>query len=223
MRYTRYDYKKKNNFSFIVPILVVIALGCFIGIILFKVAFKNVNGVINNTNGSTVTANTYEDKKNYKFIVIQCGVFQNMDNAKQALSTIPSGFNSFVVQENGVYKVMAGIYAKGEESSKIDELNRASVINYSIKCDVSDGKDSRLESEIIKGYIKIITKLSDNQVKSINTGEFKKWINQVSNGSNNQNVKNLVEKANALPEQCSIDNVNDLMIFVYNILVKYKS
>ena len=119
MRYTRYDYKKKGGGGFFLWILLIIILAVAIGITIFKMFFSE--GEISNSlkvpnkSQQEESINTAENSSIFK--IIQCGLFSKEENANSTLTTLPSSMTGFVIQEDGKFKVMAGIY-KDEESAK---------------------------------------------------------------------------------------------------------
>ncbi|HEY5524092.1 MAG TPA: SPOR domain-containing protein, partial [Clostridium sp.] len=76
----------------------------------------------------------------------------------------------------------------------------------------------------IQGYIMIINKLYEKDVKSINTKEFKAWTEDVvaKTSNNNEEIKSLVENIKNLPEEYNKESSKDSVKFLYNILLKYK-
>ena len=138
MRYTRYDYKKKGGGGFFLWILLIIILAVAIGITIFKMFFSD--GEISNPlkvpnkNQQEEGVNTDADSNIFK--VIQCGLFSKEENANSALTTLPSSMTGFVIQEEGKFKVMAGIYIDEESGKKTEELTKASINNFTIKCSI---------------------------------------------------------------------------------------
>lgn len=219
MRYTRYDYKRKKGDSLIWWLLLIIILSIVIGIGIYNMFLSEGNKNENESNG---IISTEEDKT---FIAIQCGLYSNEQNAQELLKTIPEEYGAVVVQQDGKFKVIAGIFTTEEGEKKSNELASGNISNFRIKFNMSI-KDIAIktEGEIIQGYIMIINKLCEKDVKSINTKEFKAWTEDVAGKtSNNEEVKLLVENIKNLPEEYNKEYGNESIKFLYNILLKYKA
>ena len=102
MKYTKYQYKKKNNgikllTSLVMTTLAAISIGLLAAHFILKIMPANIDKLqdVNNTqieeNNSNNTTSKTEDIEN--FIVIQCGYFAKEENATQALSKISGEFN----------------------------------------------------------------------------------------------------------------------------------
>ena len=206
MRYTRYDYKKKGGGGFFLWILLIIILAVAIGITIFKMFFSD--GEISNPlkvpnkNQQEEGVNTDADSNIFK--VIQCGLFSKEENANSALTTLPSSMTGFVIQEEGKFKVMAGIYIDEESAKKTEELTKASINNFTIKCSIpKDSSEKKIEAQIIEGYLQIINKFEESDVKSVKTVDFKKWTEETAANikSPSEEVQNLVKVIKELPDE----------------------
>jgi len=220
MRYTRYDYKKKKGDSIVWWLLLISILSIVIGIGIYNMFFLGVNKS-NGTISNEKAISTEDDKV---FTAIQCGLYSNEQNAQDLLKTIPEGYGAAIVQQDGKFKVIAGIFTKEEGEKKSNELASGNISNFKIKFDMSI-KDTiiKTEGEIIQGYIKIINKVYEKDVKSINTKEFKTWTEEVAEkASSNEELKLLVENIENLPEEYNKENSKESIKFLYNRLVKYK-
>lgn len=221
MRYTRYDYKKKKGDSFVWWLLLIIVLSIIIGIGIYSMFFLGGN----KSNGTISNEKTISTEENKAFTAIQCGLYANEQSAQELLKTIPAEYGSFIVQEDGKFKVIAGIFTYEEAEKKSSDLATGNISNFRIKFDMSI-KDTgvKTEAEIIQGYIMIINKLYEKDVKSINTQEFKAWTEDVAAKitNNNEETKSLVENIKNLPEEYNKESSKDSLNFLYNILLKYK-
>ena len=225
MRYTRYDYKRKMGDSFIWWLLLIIILSMIIGIGSYNMFLSDRNNNDNESKGIIANEGSISTKEDKSFIAIQCGLYSNEQNALELLKTIPEEYGAFIVQQEGKFKVIAGIFPKEEGEKKSNDLASANISNFRIKLDMSI-KDVAIktEGEIIQGYIMIINKLYEKDVKSINTKEFKAWTEEVAGKTNNnENIKLLVENIKNLPEEYNKEYGKESMKFLYNILLKYKS
>lgn len=229
MKYTRYDYNKKRKSNFGLSLIIVIVLGTLIGAGVFKLSGNGMNNLINNNNkqvsenkeGNTAETNAAISEKCY--VAIQCGVYQNQENANSVIASIPSDFQSFIVEEDGKYRIIAGIFEKSEVETKVNELNTASINNFSIKYNINEKDNNGLIiSEIINGYLQIVNKVSESEIQSVNTSEFKEWVRNISGNSENETVKEMINMTNNLPDEYKKENNVEVMKTLYKLLSKYK-
>ena len=227
MSYTRYDYKKKGGGGFFLWILLIIILAVAIGITIFKMFFSE--GEISNSlkvpnkSQQEESINTAENSSIFK--IIQCGLFSKEENANSTLTTLPSSMTGFVIQEDGKFKVMAGIYKDEESAKKTEELTKASINNFTIKCCIpKDSSEKKIEAQIIEGYLQIINKFEESDVKSVKTVDFKKWTEEtVANiKSPSEEVQNLVKVIKELPDEYTQKDVKTSKDFLYKLLIKYR-
>ena len=223
MRYTKYVYNKKSKNNFWISLIIVIILGSVTGGVLFKLLFKNVNGLINGTNnvGSISTGAVKDNNYEKIFIAVQCGVFKNEENAKELADSL-TNCTPFIIEENGVFKVICGIFYNKNDVNEINkELAKKGIEGYSIKFDLSKCNND-LEYEIIKGYEKILNKVTEENVKSINTKEFKKWVLKNSKKNSNKEIQELIKDIQKLPSDIIKENNNNTLVYLYKFLIKYK-
>ncbi|MDS0528009.1 hypothetical protein NNC19_20145 [Clostridium sp. SHJSY1] len=220
MRYTRYDYKKKKGENFFGWLLLIIIISLALGMGVYKLLIGSSQiGKKENTTQEVV--NSVNEEK--AFGIIQCGLFSNKNNAESTLKTIPDGYEKFIVEESGSFKLMAGIYPLTDSESKSQELTKGSISNFRMACKL-DSAENKTEAEIIDAYIKVINKLYEKDVKSIDTKEFKTWVKDVlsKDTSNNEEIKQLANNVESLPDEYKKENSNESLVFLYNILIKYK-
>lgn len=225
MRYTRYSYKKKKNNSFI-QFIFIITFSAILGMVLFKVVFKSMSSYIKNspkTAGTSTISNENDknDKKEFNFSAIQCGVFSTKDAAESIKNNIPNEYPAFIIEEEGKFKVIAAICVEGEVEAIINKLNEIGVNNYSIKFTLNT-KNSLVEYELINGCLQLINKISDNSIMSINTNEFKEWVNKVCENKKDEDINELKNRVNLIEEEFKKENRTELMVYLYNILLEYK-
>jgi hypothetical protein len=228
MRYTKYNYKKKNKNKVlgILPFIIIISLGIVLGIAMFNLFFIGNNSILNVFNRIDSTeAISNEKVSKLTFASIQCGLYEKRENAENSLLIIPSSFSKFIIEEDGKFKVMAGIYGVEELEDKKSQLENNSIKNFAIKYEFyEDSIDSKVEGEIICGYLKIINRTFNDEVKSINTEEFKTWVKEVSDKSINKSeiTQKLLEKINSLPKEYEKEKGEEDIIYLYNIVKEYK-
>ena len=224
MRYTRYSYKKKNSSTFMQFVLIIV-ISVLLGIVLFKLLFKNISSYINNspknTGTSTISNQDISEKKEFVFGSIQCGVFSSKDSAEAIKNTIPNDYPSFIVEENGKFKIMASVCLDSDIEEVSNNLTKLGINNYVIKYKINN-KDDLVQAEIIDGCLRLINKLSDKDVLSIKTNEFKDWVNKISKDCSSEKVIEIKNKVNSLQEEFKKDNRVELMLSIYNYLSYYR-
>lgn len=225
MRYTRYDYKKNKGDNFILWLIGIIAFSVCIGMLFYNLFLKEKNVVDTTNKNESVESEDNISNENKEFGIIQCGVFKDRKNAEATLSTIDSESTCFIVEEDGSFKLMYGIYTFDKAGEKSNSLTGSSVNNFRLKCVLGDqNEEKKAESEIIDAYIKIVNKLTEKDVRSVDTKEFKSWVNNISgeikNSSNEFN--GLVDHINKLPDEYKKDNQKESLIEIYKILKNYK-
>lgn len=228
MRYTKYDYRKKNKNKALVmfPFIIIISLGIVLGAIVFKLFFIGNNSITNifNDLDSTETVSN-EGAGKLSLGTIQCGLFGKKENAESAVLKIPSNYSKFIIEEDGKYKVMAGLYVAEDLEEKKSELEKSSIENFIVKYEINeDSIDGKVEGEIISGYLKIINKIFNDDVKSINTQEFKSWAKSLSDTNTNKSevIQALLERINSLPEEYQKEKGEEDIIYLYNLVKPYR-
>ena len=229
MKYTKYQYKKKNNgikllTSLLMTTLSAISIGLLAAWLLLKIA-PNFNGLkdVNTTPQIEENTNTSENMDIESFTLIQCGYFSKEENAKQILDKISDDFNSFIVKDSeGKYKVLAGI-TKAENSSVImDKLKASGIDNIKIKLDLN--KNDKVENQIsaiTSGYLEILDTVGKEEVKEVNTSDFKAWTNdleEIAEGNSIDILKEYKEHIKVLPESINKENIVSELEYIYSIL-----
>lgn len=249
MGYTRYNYrprKKPKGNLFIIGIVVVIC-AIVIGMLMAKYLFKddipngensgqktveeqnNKNGGSSNSGSNIVEDNNNsENEASKNFVIIQCGYYGKEENAKKVLQDIPSSFNKLIIKDGDKYRIIAGIYNEESANNMSDELVKKNIDNVKIKCGYETSKDEEAKSyEIINGFMKILNELENEQVKSVNTTEFKKWTKKLGQNSNKENIdndelKSIKEYIEKLPEELEREGAKKALEFIYGILIKHR-
>lgn len=226
MKYTRYNYGKAKRNNTILYLIIILLLSVFLGVALFNIV-TNYN-VFNNFFKVEEKLNTEinNDNGNIKISVIQCGVYSEKANADLAISKIPSNYAPFVFEEEGKYKIIAGIYTDGEINNKKEELTNLNINNFIINYNLSE-KDvnDKVKLELIKGYLQIINKINDAEIESINTLEFKNWAKETTSTMEKeaQDINKIAEKINELPEEFSKKDTQESLVFIYGIIGEYNN
>lgn len=163
--------------------------------------------------------------KKVKYVAVQQGMYQNEANANEGIKTISAFGNPFIIPEKNCKRVLLGIYTEEQSEKIIKILNDKKIENskmvFEVKCeDVCD-----LEIvEIINAYTQVINKLSEANVKSIQTKELKTWCASLKGSKdNNKNIKllnELKDRINKLPNEITRDKASENYVFLYNLLGK---
>lgn len=233
MKYTRLDLKKrkKDNMIFLVTIVLTLILAFVIGTVIFNVFIKghsiaeNNNEIKNAQNVSNSNGNKSE--KVFKFSILQCGLYSKKENADETISKLSGYGKPFIVEENKKYKVLMGIYEDGKEKDILNKLSQNSieVIKKSNSLNTKDTCDMEI-GEILNAQIKVINKLSENNVQSYKSEDLKKWttnLKQVDKSSKNYALlKEIKDYINKLPKEISKDKVGEIQNFVYKQISKFQ-
>ena len=228
MRYTRYEYKKSGKIKFVLSVVLIAGVSIAAGMYGSKIIFNNnPNNMVNQVKTEkTINQNTAVETNGKRIIAIQCGYYANYDNAQSALGLIPGGYNSFIVQDEDKYRVIAGIFNYDEGIKKIDELTSQGVSNTKIEFLIpEDTNDNKTVLEIMDGFLKITSKLSDTSVKSIKTSDYKTWAYNVlkENGSENlECFQSMNTYIGNIPDEIDNNNSKESIKNAYEIVKKYK-
>ena len=234
MKYTKYQYKKKNNgikllTSLLMTTLSAISIGLLAAWLLLKV-IPNIDGLkeVNSTpqiEENNNKENTSSNEEVERFTLIQCGYFSKEENAKQVLNGMNSDFNSFIVKDaEGKYRVLAGITTEENSSTLMQKLKEKGIENIKVNLDLN--KNDEVENQIsaiTAGYLEILDTAGKEEVKEVNTGDFKKWTNdleEISDSDKIEVLKEYKEHIKALPESINKNNIVSELEYIYSILSK---
>lgn len=217
MRYTRYEYGKSSKIKFLLNIAVVILITIGFGFYISNFIFQGKQIENNSKNSSEINNGSQEEN----FIALQCGYYSKEENAKEIISSISKYCEPFIVEDEGKYRVLAGIYKEQDGIKKIQEFKANNMdvakVNLNIQSDKSEMKKL---TEIIDGYLTITNKLQESEVKSIKTSEFKTWVDTVINDDNikSKKIEALNNYVKALPEELDKTNNGKNMQELYKLL-----
>ena len=226
MRYTRYEYKKSGKMKFLCGIVVIVGISILGGLYICKFIFSGKDINDNKNNSYSTEKNVTVEKQN--LIALQCGYFSKQENAQTALSSVVGDFQPFLIEEDGKYRVIVGIYQKEEDASKkIDELKANGIEVSKIDLSISaDSIENKKIIEVIDGLFKINNKLEDSEVKSIKTSDYKLWVDQIINdgkSSNLDKLNDLSKYVNDLPEEIDKSNNAINLQKLYQLVKIYKT
>lgn len=220
MRYTRYEYKKSSKTRFLCGIVFIVAISIGGGFYVSNVLFK----------GEKIQGNdnlTYTNEKNSEgevrsIIALQCGYYSKEENAKESLTGISKYCQPFIMEDDGKYRVIAGIYKEEDGLKKIDELKKNSIDVTKVNLNISSNNtENEKLLEIIDGFLTITNKLEDSEVKSIKTAEFKEWVDKIVNDQGNSKSKKIDDLNNYvknLPDEIDKTNSNINIQALYKLI-----
>lgn len=222
MRYTRYEYKKSGKLKFLCSVAIIAGISIGGGLYISNVIFdgKEIQSI--NKNDLKQSNIKDDNDKIQNIIALQCGYYSKEENAKDSLNSISKYCQPFIIEDDGKYRVIAGIYTEEDAAKKIEEFKAGSIDVAKINLNLSsDNIDSKKIIEIINGFLTITNKLQDDQVKSIKTDEFKAWSDKVTNDGNQvktEKLKQLNDYVNSLPEEIDKTNNNTNMQQIYKLI-----
>lgn len=220
MRYTRYEYKKSGNFKFLLAVVVVAAVSVGGGLYISNALFGNESNVkkaesINSTEQSTGNIQPSN------VVILQCGFYSKKENADVLMSSIKQYCYPFIAEENGNYRVIAGIYNEEEAEKKIQQLQGNGIdVAKSTLALKSDSSDDQKIIEISDGFLKIMSKFEETDVSSIKTGEFKSWCNTIAGneGQYGEKLKGIMNYVQNLPDEIDKNNNSEEAYEFYKLI-----
>ena len=219
MRYTRYEYKKSNKIKFLCSVAIIASISIGGGLFISNFIFDGKQIEHNNSDNSIQENNKGED---LSFIALQCGYYSKEENAKELLTAISKYCEPFIVEEDGKYRVLAGIYKEEDGLKKIEEFKANNIDVAKVNLNISsDNVESKKIIEIIDGFLTITNKLQEASVKSIKTTEFKEWADKVindSNGSKSKKIDDLSIYIKNLPDEINKIDSNSNIQELYKLI-----
>lgn len=234
MKYTRYDFNKgkknSNKFGIIVILMVVIALviGTFMAKFLFlgqgsgeKIKVEKPN-TVESENGK---AQSNDGAEGYS--IIQCGYYSKKENADDLKNKLKDKYEVFILTEGDKYRAIAFIGKPDDANKLYEKLTAENITSTKINCkiDKSDACNAGIAG-MISGYLEVIGKLNDKDVKSVKTDDFKKWTNTLKVGDSSANYKTykeLQETINNLPKEITKAENDKSYSDIYKALNVFKN
>lgn len=218
MRYTRYDYKRYEKLKFLLSVIVIIAVsiggGLWVGNIIFNKSISFPQSV--KTQGKKNSLDTLN------LVALQCGYYGNEENAQKCLSEVKNYCPGFIVNDNGKYRIIAGIYKEADVQKNIDELKKNGIETSKIKFNLNSSNEEEAKLiEIEDGAVTIMNKLQENDVESVKSSEFKKWTNDIIGDNKDikcEKLKSMYESINSLPEEMTKNNTQEFYGNIYKII-----
>lgn len=224
MRYTRYDFKKKNNdHVFFICVIIIFLLSFFIGTGIFKLVFGGSLLKGKSSSAQIKSGDKAVSQSSSKYFIVQCGVLEKPENAQAVLSKISSMGNPFIVQEGKYYKVIYGIVSE-KNYAGAEKLLKSNNIDMSRKAISLSNDDCDTEiRKITDAYLEIVSKLSSNDIQ---TQKLKEWCQKLGNVDKNCSnyavLNELKNYTNKFPNKIDKSYIKNLNLFLYNELKKIK-
>ncbi|MGL5086221.1 MAG: SPOR domain-containing protein [Clostridium sp.] len=228
MRYTKYQYKKKNSgASFFTSIIIMIVGAGAIGLVVGTVIFNTVwSGKGIKASEPSIDVSTEQVSSKEVFTTIQCGYFSKEENANKVLESLGKSYNSFISKEEDKFRVLAGVFTEEDGEKVLTDLKTKGIDAAKVKFTLNE--ENKVEgqvSAIADGYFKIVSTLKDSEVKSLSTTEFKAWskaLPEVTEGDNKEAVNEFKKHIEQLPEELKKENLTEELKYIYTILIKFK-
>ena len=162
---------------------------------------------------------------NTSFMAIQCGYFANEDNAKEAYNKIANGYGACIYNESDKFKVLAGVYTTAEGQSIMDTLTSSGIDCAKVSFDLnSNDKVQSQIAGIYNGYLNILDTAFKDDVKSVDTSDFKSWVkglDVISEGDKNDVLTELKNHVNDMAAEIKKEDVANEMQYLYKILLSF--
>lgn len=218
MRYTRYEYKKQGKIKFVMSVVLVATVSIGSGLYISKFLFSTKE----TSNMTQVTQKQNETVQSQGIMALQCGYYSKKENADISIPTISSYCQPFVVEENGNYRVIAGLYDDELGMKKLDELKGKGIdvakVSIEIPTNTLEGKKI---FQIVEGFLQITSKFEESDVKSVKTADFKTWVDGIINDGNSiqsEKLKDIQSYVQSLPDEISKSNSADSVKSLYTLI-----
>lgn len=209
MRYTRYEYKRSSKIKFLCSIALIAGISIGGGLYLSNAIF-NGKEIQSNSSSSGYSTDVNYESNIQNIVVLQCGYYSKEENAKELVNSISKYCQPFIVEEDGKFRVLAGIYKEDDGLKKIEEFKTNNIDVAKVSLNISnDNLENKKMLEIIDGFLTVRNKLQDNGVKSIKTAEFKEWADKILNddsSNKSQKLNDIGIYIKSLPDE--IDKTN---------------
>lgn len=219
MRYTRYEYKKSNKIKFLCSVAIIASISIGGGLFISNFIFDGKQ-IEDNNRDNLIQRNNEGQVPN--LIALQCGYYSKEENAKELITSISKYCQPFIVEEDGKYRVLAGIYKEEDGLKKIEEFKTNNIDVAKVNINISSNNvESKQIIEIIDGFLTITDKLEDSGVKSIKTTEFKVWADKIitdGSGVKSKKMNDLSNYIKSLPDEINKENRNVSIQELYKLI-----
>ena len=251
MKYTRYDWKKKKNKGgdagkVIIMVVSIAVTAVLVATVMGKFIFKpSADGQDPKGKGAQEVSSTQVDKgetgktenkeqvspvtngEKVSLAIVQCGVYSKEENAEEQKKSLTEKYNAFSVKDGEKFRVgvFIGDKEKGTEISKSlqDEGINSMVAHYEIEKN-NNGADEI--AKIVDGYLQIVRKLQEKDVKSVKTSDFKKWASSLKDDEKSEHIESIKEvkkEIASLPDELTKENVEQSYKTIYKVLTPFRA
>lgn len=221
MRYTRYEYKKPGNFKFILAVVVVAVLSVSGGMYISNALFGKYE-IAEKTMSVNSSKETYGKIQSSSLVAVQCGFYSKRENADMLAASINKYCYPFIIEDNGNYRVIAGIYNEEDSQKKIQQFQDMGIEVAKTTVNLSaDTLDDKKIIEVTDGFLKIMSKFEESDINSIKTSEFKEWCNNIVNADGQEQGDKLKQISNyvqSLPEEIDKSNNSEAAYGFYKLI-----
>ena len=181
----------------------------------------NAAEVVDNDKSSEATQGTI----NTSFMAIQCGYFAQEDNAKEIFNKVANGYGAFIYNDADKFKVLAGVYAADEGQAIIDKLTASGIECAKVEFNLNGGNSIENQiAGIYDGYLEILDTAFKDDVKSVDTTDFKEWVGKlddIKDGDKYEVLSDLKKHINELGTEINKEDVSNEMQYLYKILLNF--
>ncbi|AWK50739.1 sporulation-associated protein [Clostridium beijerinckii] len=222
MRYTRYEYKKSGKIKFLCSITIIVGISIVCGLYISNFIFNEKQIQDNNNDNSRYSIEGNNEAEIKSIISLQCGYYSKEENAKELLTLISKYCQPFIIEDDGKYRVLAGIYKEEDGLKKIEEFKANNIDVTKVNLIISSNNiESKKVIEVIDGFLTITKKLEEASVKSIKTAEFKEWADKIVNDGSNaksKTIEGLSSYVKNLPDEINKENNNINIQDLYKLI-----
>lgn len=182
-----------------------------------------VNAEVDNANKET---DNVKGNINTSFTAIQCGYFAQEGNAKEYFNKISNEYGAFIYNDADKFKVLAGIYKGNEGQATIDKLTSSGIECAKVEFNLNG--NNAVESQIAgiyDGYLDILNTAFKDDVKSVDTTDFKTWVgelDEIKDGDKKEVLSDLKKHINELGSEIVKENVSNEIQYLYKVLLNFK-
>lgn len=181
----------------------------------------NAAEVVDNDKSSEATQGTI----NTSFMAIQCGYFAQEDNAKEIFNKVANGYGAFIYNDADKFKVLAGVYAADEGQAIIDKLTASGIECAKVEFNLNGGNSIENQiAGIYDGYLEILDTAFKDDVKSVDTTDFKEWVGKlddIKDGDKYEVLSELKKHINELGTEIKKEDVSNEMQYLYKVLLNF--
>ncbi|MGL5245396.1 MAG: SPOR domain-containing protein, partial [Sarcina sp.] len=187
---------------------------------------EQLTGVKPSENKDNADEKVVSNSDGETFVMVQCGYYSKKEGADSIKNQLSDKVIAVNVPEGDKFRVIAYIGTEDSANKLAEELTTADISNTKARFFIPKTDTCNAEIiEIINGYLKILDKLKEKDVKGVKTQEFKEWVNKLEEKSDAKNYsifKELKDGINSLPEEINKDNIEEGYQVVFKVINYFK-